>query len=43
MRVSLVITDFDRVEIEEEVEVEEGATIRVVYDREKDEFDWEVL
>jgi hypothetical protein len=29
--------------MEEEVEVEEGDTVRVFYDREKDEFDWEVL
>lgn len=43
MRVTLIITDFDNVDIEEEVEVEEGDTIRVVYDRDKDEFDWEVL
>jgi hypothetical protein len=43
MRVTLIITDFDHVDIEEEVEVEEGDTVRVVYDRDKDEFDWEVL
>jgi hypothetical protein len=43
MRISLMITDFDKVEIEQDVDVEEGDTVRVVYDREKDEFDWEVL
>jgi hypothetical protein len=43
MRITLMITDFDKVEIEQDVDVEEGDTVRVVYDREKDEFDWEVL
>jgi len=43
MRITLIITDFDKVDVDEEVEVEDGDTIRVFYDREKDEFDWEVL
>jgi len=43
MRITIMITDFDKVEIEQDVDVEEGDTVRVVYDREKDEFDWEVL
>jgi hypothetical protein len=43
MRITLMITDFDKVEIEQDVDVEDGDTVRVVYDREKDEFDWEVL
>ena len=43
MRITLMITDFENVDIEEEVEVEEGDTVRVFYDRDKDEFDWEVL
>ena len=43
MRITLIITDFDSVDVEEQVDMEEGDTIRVFYDREKDEFDWEVL
>ncbi|GAG26519.1 unnamed protein product [marine sediment metagenome] len=43
MRITLIITDFENVDIDEEVEVEEGDTVRVIYDRDKDEFDWEVL
>jgi len=43
MRITLIITDFDSVDVEEAVDVEDGDTIRVFYDREKDEFDWEVL
>jgi hypothetical protein len=43
MRITLIITDFENVDIEEEVDVEEGDTVRLFYDREKDEFDWEVL
>lgn len=43
MRITLIITDFDSVDVEEQVDVEDGDTIRVFYDREKDEFDWEVL
>jgi hypothetical protein len=43
MKITLMITDFDDIDIEEEVEVEEGDTIRVYYDREKEEVDWEVL
>jgi hypothetical protein len=43
MRITLIITDFENVDIEEEIEVEEADTVRVFYDREKDEFDWEVL
>ena len=43
MRITLIITDFENVDIEEDVEVEDADTLRVVYDREKDEFDWEVL
>jgi len=43
MRITLIITDFENVDVEEDLEVEEGDTIRVLYDREKDEFDWEVL
>lgn len=43
MKITLMITDFDDIDIEEEVDVEEGDTIRVYYDREKDQVDWEVL
>jgi hypothetical protein len=43
MKITLIITDFENVDIEEEVEVEENDTVRVFYDRERDEFDWEVL
>ena len=43
MRITLIITDFENVDIEEEIEVEEADTVRIFYDREKDEFDWEVL
>jgi hypothetical protein len=43
LKITLIITDFESVDMEEEVEVEEGDTVRVFYDREKDEFDWEVL
>jgi hypothetical protein len=43
MKITIMITDFDDVDIEEEVDVEEGDTIRIYYDREKDEFDWEIL
>lgn len=43
MKITLVITDFENVDIEEEIDVEESDTVRVFYDRDKDEFDWEVL
>jgi hypothetical protein len=43
MRITLIITDFENIDIEEEVEIEEGDTIRVFYDRDKDDFDVEVL
>lgn len=43
MKVTLLITDFENIDLEEEVELEDGDTIRVYYDREKDEMDWEVL
>jgi hypothetical protein len=43
MKITLVITDFENVDIEEEIDVEESDTVRVLYDRDKDEFDWEVL
>ena len=43
MKIALMITDFEDIDIEEEIDVDEGDTIRVYYDREKDELDWEVL
>ena len=43
MKITLMVTDFDNIDLEEEVDIEEGDTIRVYYDREKDEMDWEVL
>ena len=43
MKITLIITDFENFDIEEEIDVEEGDTVRVLYDREKEEFDWEVL
>jgi hypothetical protein len=43
MKITLMVTDFENIDLEEEVDVEEGDTIRVYYDREKDEMDWEVL
>jgi len=43
MKITLMLTDFEEIDIEEEVEVEEGDTIRVYYDREKDELYYEVL
>jgi hypothetical protein len=43
MKITLIITDFDNVDIEEDIEIEDGDTVRVVYDRDSDEFDWEVL
>ena len=43
MKITLVITDFENVDIEEEIDVEESDTVRVLYDRDKDDFDWEVL
>ncbi len=43
MKITLLVTDFENIDLEEEIEIEEGDTIRVYYDREKDEMDWEVL
>jgi hypothetical protein len=43
MKVTLLVTDFENIDLEEELDLEEGDTIRVYYDREKDEMDWEIL
>jgi hypothetical protein len=43
MKITLLVTDFEDIDLEEEIDLEEGDTIRVYYDREKDEMDWEIL
>jgi len=43
MKITLLVTDFENIDLEEEIDLEEGDTIRVYYNREKDEMDWEVL
>jgi hypothetical protein len=43
MKITLLITDFDHIDIEQEIDVEDGDTVRVYYDRDKDEMDWEIL
>ena len=43
MKITLLVTDFDNVDIEAEVDLEDGDTLRVYFDREKDEVDWEIL
>ena len=43
MKITLLVTDFEKIDFEEEIDLEEGDTIRVYYNREKDEMDWEVL
>ena len=43
MKVTLLVTDFENIDLEEEIDLEEGDTIRVYYDREKDTMDWEIL
>ncbi len=43
MKITLLVTDFEDIDLEEEIDLEEGDTIRVYYDREKNEMDWEIL
>lgn len=43
MKITLLVTDFEKIDLEDELDLEEGDTIRVYYNREKDEMDWEVL
>jgi hypothetical protein len=43
LKITLIITDLEEIDIEEEIEIEENDTLRVLYDRDRDDFDWEIL